>query len=64
MPRSVHRAPASSSGFGVNYNWFYFGTQGVNTYSGISAEDAQKVVYTSPNFNGLTIGNELRAGSR
>ena len=43
-------------GFGVNYNWFYFGTQGVNTYSGISAEDAQKVVYTSPNFNGLTIG--------
>ena len=43
-------------GFGVNYNWFNGGLSGVNTYSGISAEDAQKVIYTSPNFNGLTVG--------
>ena len=28
----------------------------VNTYSGIGVEDAQKVVYTTPNFNGLTLG--------
>ena len=43
-------------GFGVNYNWFNGGASGVNTYSGISAEDAQKIIYTSPNFNGLQIG--------
>ena len=43
-------------GFGVNYNWFSAAAKGVNTYSGIGAEDAVKVVYTSPNFNGLTLG--------
>ena len=43
-------------GFGVNYSWFSAAAKGVNTYSGIGAEDAVKVVYTSPNFNGLTLG--------
>ena len=41
---------------GVNYYWFSTGGGGVNTYSGLGAEDALKVVYTSPNFNGLTLG--------
>ena len=41
---------------GVNYYWFSTGGGGVNTYSGLGAEDALKVVYTTPNFNGLTVG--------
>ena len=41
---------------GVNYYWFSTAGGGVNTYSGIGPEDAIKVVYTTPNFNGLTIG--------
>ena len=50
-------APGAGLGgsFGVNYAWYNPATTAVNTYSGL-AEDAQKVVYTSPNFNGLTIG--------
>ena len=43
-------------GFGVNYPWFSVAAPTVNTYSGIGAEDAIKLVYTSPNFNGLTVG--------
>ena len=51
-------APGAGIGgmFGVNYSWFSTAASAVNTYSGIGAEDALKVVYTSPNFNGLTIG--------
>ena len=50
-------APGAGLGgsFGVNYAWYNPATSPVNTYSGL-VEDAQKVVYTSPNFNGLTIG--------
>ena len=50
-------APGAGLGgrFGVNYAWYNPATSAVNTYSGL-VEDAQKVVYTSPNFNGLTIG--------
>ncbi len=51
-------APGAAIGgmIGVNYDWFSTAGGSVNTYSGIGAEDAMKVVYTSPNFNGLTIG--------
>lgn len=51
-------APGAGIGgmFGVNYYWFSTAASGVNTYSGLGAEDALKVVYTSPNFNGLSIG--------
>ena len=51
-------APGAGLGgsFGVNYSWFSTAASAVNTYSGIGDEDAMKVVYTSPNFNGLTIG--------
>ena len=50
-------APGAGLGgsFGVNYAWYNPATSAVNTYSGL-VEDAQKVVYTSPNFNGMTIG--------
>ena len=41
---------------GVNYSWFSTAVPTVNTYSGIGIEDALKLVYTTPNFNGLTIG--------
>ena len=37
-------------------SWFTVAVPAVNTYSGIGVEDAMKVVYTTPNFNGLTIG--------
>ena len=51
-------APGAGIGgmLGVNYSWFSTAAKAVNTYSGLGAEDALKVVYTSPNFNGLTIG--------
>ena len=51
-------APGAGIGgmLGVNYSWFGGGITPVNTYSGIGVEDAAKVVYTTPNFNGLTIG--------
>ena len=51
-------APGAGIGgmLGVNYSWFSTAASAVNTYSGLGAEDALKVVYTSPNFNGLTIG--------
>lgn len=51
-------APGAAIGgmIGVNYDWFSTAGGSVNTYSGIGAEDAMKVVYTTPNFNGLTIG--------
>ena len=51
-------APGAGIGgmLGVNYSWFSTAASAVNTYSGIGAEDALKVVYTSPNFNGLTVG--------
>ena len=51
-------APGAGIGgmLGVNYSWFSTAASAVNTYSGIGMEDAFKVVYTSPNFNGLTIG--------
>lgn len=50
-------APGAAIGgmIGVNYDWFGGAAKGVNTYSGIM-EDALKVVYTTPNFNGLTVG--------
>ena len=55
---TTHAAPGAGIGgmLGVNYYWFSTAGGGVNTYSGLGAEDALKVVYTSPNFNGLTIG--------
>ena len=51
-------APGAGIGgmLGVNYSWFSTAASAVNTYSGLGAEDALKVVYTSPNFNGLTVG--------
>ena len=51
-------APGAGIGgmLGVNYSWFAGGVGAVNTYSGIGVEDAMKVVYTTPNFNGLTLG--------
>ena len=49
-------APGGGIGMGVNYPWYSPAAAAVNTYSGLGAEDAVKVVYTSPNFNGLTIG--------
>ena len=55
---STVAAPGAGIGgmLGVNYSWFSTAAPAVNTYSGVGAEDALKVVYTSPNFNGLTIG--------
>ena len=41
---------------GVNYPWYSPAAPAVNTYSGLGTEDAIKLVYTSPNFNGLSIG--------
>ena len=41
---------------GVNYSWFTTAVNTINTYSGIGVEDAAKVVYTTPSFNGVTIG--------
>jgi outer membrane protein OmpU len=43
---------------GVNYVWFSTAAPPVNTYhsSALGNEDAMKLVYTTPNFNGLTIG--------
>ena len=43
---------------GVNYIWFSTAASAVNTYhpAALGNEDAMKLVYTSPNFNGLTIG--------
>ena len=51
-------APGSAIGgmIGVNYDWFSTAGGSVNTFSGIGKEDAMKVVYTTPSFNGLTIG--------
>ena len=51
-------APGAGIGgmIGANYSWFTVTVPAVNTYSGIGVEDAMKVVYTTPNFNGLTIG--------
>lgn len=48
-------APGGGVGMGVNYPWYSPAAPSVNTYSGL-VEDALKVVYTSPNFNGLSIG--------
>ena len=44
---------------GVNYVWFNTAASHVNTYHSskfLGDEDAMKLVYTTPNFNGLTIG--------
>ena len=43
---------------GVNYVWFSTAASPVNTYhsGALGNEDAMKLVYTTPNFNGLTIG--------
>lgn len=50
-------APGGGVGFiGVNDPWYNPGGRSVNTWTGVGAQDAQKVVYTSPNFSGLTIG--------
>ena len=54
-------APGGGIGgmFNVNYGWFSIAAGGINNFSGIGGsalEDSIKVVYTSPNFNGLTIG--------
>ena len=51
-------APGAGIGgmLGVNYSWFSTAVGTVNTYSGIGPEDAIKVVYTTPNFNGVTLG--------
>ncbi len=51
-------APGAGIGgmLGANYSWFSTAVPTVNTYSGLGAEDALKVVYTSPNFNGLSVG--------
>ena len=55
---STVAAPGAGIGgmLGVNYSWFSTAAPAVNTYSGIGVEDALKIVYTSPNFNGLSIG--------
>ena len=51
-------APGAGIGgmLGVNYSWFSTAVPTINTYGGIGDEDAMKVVYTTPNFNGLTLG--------
>ena len=53
-------APGAGIGgmIGVNNTWFSTSgdVQRVNTWSGLGVEDAAKVIYTTPNFNGLTIG--------
>ena len=53
-------APGAGIGgmLGVNYVWFNTATTAVNTFhnSALGSEDAVKLVYTTPNFNGLTIG--------
>lgn len=51
-------APGAGIGgmMGINYSWYSTAVPTINTYSGIGAEDAMKVVYTTPNFNGLTLG--------
>ena len=54
-------APGAAIGgmIGVNYDWFSTAGGSVNTYTGLGGganEDSMKVVYTTPNFNGLTIG--------
>jgi hypothetical protein len=51
-------APGAAIGgmIGVNYDWFSTAGGSVNTYSGIGVEDALKLVYTTPNFNGLAVG--------
>ena len=53
---STVAAPGGGVATGVNYVWFSTAAPTVNTYSGIGMEDALKVVYTSPNFNGLSVG--------
>jgi len=55
---STVAAPGAGIGgmLGVNYSWFSTAAKAVNTYSGLGEEDAMKVVYTTPNFNGLTLG--------
>ena len=55
---STTAAPGAGIGgmLGVNYSWFSTAASAVNTYSGLGAEDALKIVYTSPNFNGLSVG--------
>ena len=55
---STVAAPGAGIGgmLGVNYPWFSTAANAVNTYSGLGEEDAMKVVYTTPNFNGLTLG--------
>ena len=56
---STVAAPGAGIGgmLGVNYPWFSTAANTVNTYSGLgTAEDALRVVYTTPNFNGLAIG--------
>ena len=54
-------APGAGIGgmFGVNYSWFSTAVPTINTYSGVLTgpnEDSMKVVYTAPNFNGMTLG--------
>ena len=51
-------APGAGIGgmLGINYIWFSTAVPTINTYSGIGIEDAAKVVYTTPNFNGVTLG--------
>ena len=54
-------APGAGLGgsFGVNNSWYNPASHAVNTFKGNGSfgdDDAAKVVYTSPNFNGLTIG--------
>ena len=56
---STVAAPGAGIGgmLGVNFYWFSTAAVGINTWdSAIVDSDALKVVYTSPNFNGLTIG--------
>ena len=55
---STVAAPGAGIGgmLGVNYSWFAGGVGSVNTYSGIGVEDAAKLVFTTPSFNGVTIG--------
>ena len=50
-------APGGGVGFiGVNDPWYSPAAKPVHTNASLATQDAQKVVYTSPNFNGLTIG--------
>ena len=56
--------PVSVACWASTILWFSTAASAVNTYSGMGKEDAMKVVYTSPNFNGLSIGMSYAPNKR